>query len=329
VSMVKGMEVAGLTLPALSVAVADKGAPVAVPAQEYVPPTVAVVVQRIELSALRTVTVLPASAFPDTVTAPLVGLGLAVPVGAEGATLSKVNAIEPDELVLLAASVAVALSGPPFAVPAQENVPPTVAVVVQTTELSGLRTVTVEPVSALPVIVTGPLVGFGDAVPVGAFGATLSNVMVFDVAGLVPPALAAVIDSGPPLVVPAQENEPFAAAVVVHKTELSAFFTVTVEFPVTAPALPVTVSGPFVGSGEVLIKAATGAGGAIIVGPATLPQPAVGVFVPVQVVGSGAELPPLVSTETLFVTEVPAVPLAGWATIVIVDVPPDAAIEPV
>lgn len=61
-----------------------------------------------------------ASALPVTVTGPFVGFGEAVPVGALGAVLSKVSAIEPAALTLPAASVAVAESGPPVAVPEQE-----------------------------------------------------------------------------------------------------------------------------------------------------------------------------------------------------------------
>jgi hypothetical protein len=206
VSTVNGTEVTGLVLPAPSVAVAVRGPPVAVPAQEYVPPTEAFVVHTVVPSGFFTTTVLPASALPETVTAPEVGFGDAVPVGAEGAMLSNVKGIEPGVLVFPTLSVAVALKGPPFAVPAQENDPSPAAVVVQMTELSGFLIVTVEPASALPEIVTGPFDGFGDAVPVGADGAVVSIITGTEVAGLTLLALSvAVTDRGALTAVPEHE----------------------------------------------------------------------------------------------------------------------------
>jgi hypothetical protein len=66
--------------------------------------------------------------------------------------------------------------------------------------------VTVEFGSALPFTVTAPEVGFGEAVPVGAAGAVLSNVNGIDVAGLTLPTLSvAVALNGPSVAVPEQE----------------------------------------------------------------------------------------------------------------------------
>lgn len=166
-------------------------------------------VQTTLLSGLRTVTTAPASALPAPpviVTGPLVGFGLAVPVGTNGALLSKVKRSEPDGLTFPAVSVEVAESGPPVTVPLQLNEPSPAAVVVQTTLLSGFRIMTVELASALPETVTGPFVGFGEAVPVGALGAVLSKVSGRLPAGLVlPTASVAVIESGPPFAVPLHE----------------------------------------------------------------------------------------------------------------------------
>lgn len=81
--------------------------------------------------------------------------------------------------------------------------------VVHTTELSGFRIITVELASAAPappVIVTGPLVGLGAAVPVGTLGALLSKVKGTEPVGLtLPAASVAMIESGPPFAVPLHE----------------------------------------------------------------------------------------------------------------------------
>jgi hypothetical protein len=251
VSRTAGAVAAGETLPAGSVEVTDTlPEPVSVPEHEYVFPAVAVVVQMVVPSGFFTVTVEPASAVPEAVIGPVVGEVANVTVGSVGAVVSRTAGLVAAGDTLPAGSVAVTETLPvPVNVPGHENVPPAVAVVVQSVVPSGFFTVTVEPASAEPVTVTGPFEGEGATVtPVGAFGAVVSRTAGLVAAGETLPAgsVAVTATLPEPFSVPEQVKVPAAVAVVVHSGVPSGFFTVTVE---PGSAEPETVTGPVVGDG--------------------------------------------------------------------------------
>ena len=225
-------EAAGDTLPARSLAVTFRVAPLAGTGdgvQLNEPFAAATVVHSTVPSASDTVTVEPASAVPVT-RLPSVGLT----VGVTGAAESTVTGVAGETLP--AASLAVTASTVPLAgtvAGVQVQVPLAATVAVQTGVPTAVFTTMVDPTSPPVPVMVEPLV----VATTGAAGATVSTVTVAGIDALPAPTLA-VADSTAPLTgagAAVQLHVPLAAATAVHSVRLAASFTVTVEPGVAVP----------------------------------------------------------------------------------------------
>ena len=223
-------DVAAETLPSGSVAVTEMTAALAgtrlsgsaLGVHENVPAAVAVVVQSTVPAALRTVTVEPASAEP-VMGEPSVELT----AGAAGAAESVVTEAGAD--VLPRASVAVTDSTVPLAgvvAGTHENVPATVAVVVQTVTPAASFTVTVEPGSAEPAM-GEPSLGLTP----GAVGAAESTTTVVGVEMLPAGSVAVTtrVAEFTGIGIGLHENVPSTAATVEHSSVPSGSRTAITE----------------------------------------------------------------------------------------------------